>query len=71
MLSLTLKVPELYVLYLYYVVHICDFGTLRVKCPFISFELFAQENQAFLGQKNLCGYAIFSSALCISFPEES
>ena len=33
---LTLKVPEklqLYGLYVYYVVHICDFGILRVKCP--------------------------------------
>ena len=32
--SLTLKVPEklqLYGLYVYYVVHICDFGMLRVK----------------------------------------
>ena len=31
---LTLKVPEelqLYGLYVYYVVHICDFGMLRVK----------------------------------------
>ena len=35
-LSLTLKVPEkfqLYGLYVYYVVHICDFGMLRVKNP--------------------------------------
>ena len=33
-LSLTLKVPEklqLYGLYVYYVVHICDFGMLRVN----------------------------------------
>ena len=33
-MSLTLKVPEklqLYGLYVYYVVHICDFGMLRVK----------------------------------------
>ena len=33
--KLTLKVPEklqLYGLYVYYVVHICDFGMLRVKC---------------------------------------
>ena len=32
---LTLKVPEelqLYGLYVYYVVHICDFGMLRVNC---------------------------------------
>ena len=32
--SLTLKVPEkfqLYGLYVYYVVHICDFGMLRVN----------------------------------------
>ena len=32
--SLTLKVPEnlqLYGLYVYYVMHICDFGMLRVK----------------------------------------
>ena len=31
---LTLKVPEnlqIYGLYVYYVVHICDFGMLRVK----------------------------------------
>ena len=31
---LTLKVPEkllLYGLYVYYVVHICDFGMLRIK----------------------------------------
>ena len=35
--SLTLKVPEklqLYGLYVYYVVHICDFGVLRVKWLF-------------------------------------
>ena len=34
MISLTLKVPEkfqLYGLYVYYVVHICDFGMLRVN----------------------------------------
>ena len=34
MASLTLKVPEelqLYGLYVYYVVHICDFGMLRVN----------------------------------------
>ena len=33
---LTLKVPEklqLYGLYVYYVVHICDFGMLRVNKP--------------------------------------
>ena len=33
---LTLKMPEklqLYGLYVYYVVHICDFGMLRVKTP--------------------------------------
>ena len=32
--SLTLKVPEnlqIYGLYVYYVVHICDFGMLRVN----------------------------------------
>ena len=32
--NLTLKVPEklqLYELYVYYVVHICDFGMVRVK----------------------------------------
>ena len=34
LVSLNLKVPEklqLYELYVYYVVHICDFGMLRVK----------------------------------------
>ena len=33
--SLTLKLPDKlqpYGLYVYYVVHICDFGMLRVKC---------------------------------------
>ena len=40
---LTLKLPEklqLYGLYVYYVVHICDFGMLRVKQhPFIHEDL--------------------------------
>ena len=46
-LHLTLKVPEklqLYGLYVYYVVHICDFGMLRVKPTpypsYLQFELF-------------------------------
>ena len=35
--TLTLKLPDklqpyVHVLYVYYVVHICDFGMLRVKC---------------------------------------
>ena len=36
-IQLTLKLPEklqLYGLYVYYVVHICDFGMLRVKPNF-------------------------------------
>ena len=36
---LTLKVPEklqVYGLYVYYVVHICDFGMLRVNIAFCS-----------------------------------
>ena len=39
---LTLKVPEkllLYGLYVHYVVHICDFGMLRVKLILSSFEV--------------------------------
>ena len=42
--GLTLKVPEklqLYELYVYYVVHICDFGMLRVKACLPVFDPFA------------------------------
>ena len=41
--SLTLKVPEkllLYGLYVYYVVHICDFGMLRVNNRVIMLQIY-------------------------------
>ena len=51
---LTLKVPEkllLYGLYVYYVVHICDFGMLRVKLLFIS--IFCRYIRCFVGTNDM------------------
>ena len=44
---LTLKVPEkllLYGLYVYYVVHICDFGMLRVKLFILKSQIILHGN---------------------------
>ena len=54
--SLTLKLPDKlqpYGLYVYYVVHICDFGMLRVKWftslyPSISFSSLTQVTHVYL-----------------------